>query len=138
MNDHDHSPEMRLISFSLRHGVKALLTACSVYTVIVLLAFLLSHAGVGDHICLAMVHGAGATALLVFWKLGRWGKARFGSFGAALLIVGCGFKIHALLDVLFYGARLENLFRYSNVPLPEHLFDLLLKGELITEDRAPC
>ncbi|WP_152207620.1 hypothetical protein [Marinobacter changyiensis] len=127
-----HGPSCRPISFSIEHAAKALLVAGSIYAIIVLLALLLSRVGVEDQFCLALVHAAGATALLLFWKLGRWGNARYSAFGAALLLVGCGFRVHALLDALFYGARLENIYKYSNVPLPDPVFDLLLKGELIT------
>ena len=124
--------DSRPISYTFSYAIKALLVAVFLYAIILLLAFLLSRIGVQDQICLALVHAAGAAALLIFWKLGRWGRARYASFGAALLLVGCGFRIHALLDALIYGARLENIYKYSNVPLPNPAFDWLLKGELIT------
>ncbi len=71
-------------------------------------------------------------SLLIFWKFGRWGRARYDSFGAALLLVGSAFRIHALLDALIYGARLDDIYRYSNVPLPDPAFEFLLKGESIS------
>gem|GEM_PF-2888431 len=127
-----YAPYSRPISFTILHGAKALLIVGSVYAVVVILALLLSRVGVSDQVCLALVHLAGAAALLLFWKLGRWGGAKYGSFGAALLLVGSAFRVQALLDALSYGTRLENVYRYSNVLLPDPAFDWVLKGELIT------
>lgn len=120
------------ISFTFQHATNALLTAIFIYAFGMLLAYLLSRVGVEDQICLALVHASGAAALLIFWKFGRWGRAKYDSFGSALLLVSSGFKVHALLDTLIFGARLENIYKYTNVPLPDPAFYWLLKGELIT------
>lgn len=126
------APDHRQISFGVQHALSALLTASIVYGTVVIFAALLSRAGTDDHICLAFVHAGGALALALFWKMGRWGTARYDSFGAALLLLGVAFRVHALIDALFYGTRIEALYRYPNLPIPTNQFDLLLKGELIT------
>lgn len=119
-------------SFGPRYAVELLILAVAAYAVILLLASLLSSVGVEDQICLALVHAGGVIALALFWKKGRWGNARYDSFGAAILILGVVFRIHALVDALIYGARLESIYKYRNVPVEEPVFDLLLKGEFIT------
>lgn len=126
------APDRRVIPFSIRHALPSLLLASTVYGIVAIFAVLLARAGTDDHICLALVHAAGALALALFWKMGRWGHARYDSFGAALLLLGVAFRVHALIDALVYGTRFDTLYRYPNLPIPANEFDLLLKGEFIT------
>ena len=122
----------RPISFDLRHALRALLFSSAVYGFFLCWAVLLARIGVSDRTCLALAHVGGAVALLVCWKLGRWGSARFDSFGAALLLIGVAFRVFAFFDTLVFGTRIDDLYRFRTLPLPDPVIDLLLKGELIT------
>ncbi|MFT3755246.1 MAG: hypothetical protein QM769_04765 [Pseudoxanthomonas sp.] len=125
-------PAARPISFDLRHALRAFLFSGAVYGFFLCWAVLLARIGVSDSICLMLAHVGGAAALLVCWKLGRWGSARFDSFGAALLLLGVGFRVFAFFDTLVFGTRIDVLYDYRTLPLPDPVIDLLLKGELIT------
>lgn len=122
----------RSIPFGPRRAIVALLLAAMVYAFFLGLAFLLEHAGSQNAYALAVIHAGGFASLLVFWMFGRWGKARFDSFGGALLLVGAAFRVQALIDALVYGDRIDSIARHRNVPLPEPVISLLLKGEAVT------
>lgn len=125
-------PALRPIPFNGRHVMQALLLSGLIYGFLLLLAFLLSKSGVADHLSLAVAHLGGAAALLTCWRLGRWGRARLDSFGAALLLLGTAFRLHAALDALVYGTRVESMYRYRALPVADPVIELLLKSELIT------
>ena len=120
----------RPITFRITHALVAVIASCFVYLCFLLLAVLLSASDADDGASLALVHTGGALALLAFWRLGRWGRAKFDCFGAALLLVAAIFRLQALADVLAYGARVESIFR--TVPLSDPVISMFLKGELIT------
>ena len=120
----------RPITFSIKHALVALFASCVVYGFFLLLSVLLVGSDVSDSTSLALVHAGGALALLAFWKLGRWGRARYDCFGAALLLVAALFRLQALVDVLAYGTRVESIF--STVPLSDPIIAMFFKGELIT------
>jgi hypothetical protein len=121
-----------IIPFGLQHALKSLLLSFSAYALIATFAWLLSRAGISDNIFLSLVHIAGAVALGISWRMGRWGVARYDCFGSALLLVGIAFRIQALIDTLIYGTRYETLYRYPNIPIPDDGINLLLKSEVIT------
>ena len=125
-------PALRRIPFDGRHVVQALLLSGLVYGFFLCLAMLFARNGVADSICLALIHLGGAFALFTCWKLGRWGYARFDCFGAGLLLLGMAFRLHAFIDALSYGTRIEEIYRYPSVPMPDSVIALLLKGEIIT------
>lgn len=120
------------VAFGPARAFRALIVSVLAYAVIVACAFLLSRIGFSDRTSLVVVHVASAAGLLAFWRLGRWGRARFDSFGAALLLLAVAFRLQALIDASFFGARVEELYRYPGVPTPEDAFLLLLKAETIT------
>jgi hypothetical protein len=82
-----------------------------------------------DEPLLAIIHLGSAISLLVFWKCIPWGKGRYDTFGAALLLLYACFKVQAALDALFYGNRIDEI--YHTVPLPESLTWLFLKSEAL-------
>jgi len=128
----DRISTTRPIPFNARHAIEAFLFSGLMYGLFLAWALLLSRAGVADHVNLAVAHLGGAMSLITCWKLGRWGHARFDSFGAALLLMGVAFRLHGFVDALAYGTRIDELYRYRTLPLPDPVIDLLLKGELIT------
>lgn len=128
----EERPAFRPIPFSPRHLINALVLSALVYCFFLLLAFMLSRTAMADRLSLAVAHLGGAAALLTCWRLGRWGRARLDSFGAALLLLGTAFRLHAMIDALVYGTRVESLHRYRALPIPDPVIDLFLKGELIT------
>ena len=125
-------PVVREIPFDVRHLVRALLLSLSTYAFFMAWAVLLARTGVADKVSLAIAHAGGALALFVCWRLGRWGRARFDSFGAALLLFGVAFRVLAALDTLFFDTRVEAIYRYRTVPVSDPVIDILLKGEFIT------
>ncbi|MFA7668930.1 MAG: hypothetical protein WCX93_06255 [Burkholderiaceae bacterium] len=125
-------PTFKSIHFNARHLIETLLLSGVVYGSFLLLAFLFSRVGIADHLSLAVAHLGGAAALLTCWRFGRWGRARVVSFGAALLLIGTAFRLHAAVDAVVYGTRVENMYRYWAIPISDPVIDLLLKGELIT------
>jgi len=131
----DRNVKLRLgfqsIDFKAGHAIRALLASVVVYSFFMVWAFLLPRAGAGDPIGLAFAHAGAGAALLTFWRLGRWGRARFDSFGAALLLVSAAFRLHALVDALTYGTGVEEMYRFRTLPVSDPVFDLLLKGEFI-------
>ena len=126
------SSGVRAIDFKAGYAIQAFVLSGLVYGFFLAFAFLLPGIGATDHLSLAVAHAGGAAALLTFWRLGRWGRARYNCFGAALLLVAAAFRLHAMVDALVYGTRVEELYRYRTLPLPESLLDLLMKGEFIT------
>ena len=132
----DHSATLssgfRTIEFKAGHAIQALLASAVVYGFFMAWAILLPRMGAGDPMGLAFAHVGAGAALLTFWRLGRWGRARFDSFGSALLLVSAAFRLHALVDALIYGTRVDEMYRYRTLPVPDPVIDLLLKGEFIT------
>ena len=126
------SPGVRVVDFKAGHAIQALLVSAVVYGFFMAWAILLPRMGVSDHVGLALAHAGAGAAFLTFWRLGRWGGARFDSFGAALLLMSAVFRLHALIDALIYGTRAEEMYRYRTLPVPDPVIDLLLKGEFIT------
>ena len=122
----------RAINFGAKRAISAMLAAALVYVFFMLFAAVLAKALVADEICLAVIHAGGALALLIFWRMGHWGRAKYDSFGAALLLMGAAFRVQALIDALAYGTRMEDIYRYGTVPVTGPDIDLLMKGELIT------
>ncbi len=125
-------PAVREIPFDVRHLVRALLLPGLAFGFFLAWALLLERVGVADNLVLTVVHAGSALALWTCWRLGRWGRARFDSFGAALLLMGFAFRLLAMVDALVYGTRLEELYRYRALPMPEPVMDIVLKGEMIT------
>lgn len=134
----DHSPRRgdagpaRPIAFGLRQALPALALSLVVYAFMAAWAVLLSQSGFSDAACLAVVHAGSAMSLLTFWRLGRWGRARFDSFGAALLLLAVAFRLQALIDTWFFGTRVEEIYSYRTVPMPDDVLLLFLKAETIT------
>lgn len=126
------SSGFRAIDFNANHAIQAFLLSGLIYGFFLAFAFLLPGIGAPDQMVLAMAHAGGAVALLIFWRLGRWGRARYDCFGAALLLVSAAFRLHAMVDALVYGTRVEGMYRYRALPVPDPVIDLLLKGEFIT------
>ena len=125
-------PELYSVPFRSGRAIQTLALSLALYVFFLAFAFLVSRSGVPDQISLALVHAGGALALLAFWRLGRWGRAKFDCFGAALLLIGAVFKVHGLIDALFYGTRIEDIYQYRSVPVSGSTIDLLFKGESIT------
>lgn len=122
----------QLVTFRAGNAIQAFVLSGLVYGFFLAFAFLLPGIGAPDRMSLAMAHAGGAVALLTFWRLGRWGRARYDCFGAALLLVSAAFRLHAMVDALVYGTRVEEMYRYRTLPVPDPVIDLLLKGEFIT------
>ena len=122
----------RPLSFKAGHAIQVYLLSCLVYGLFMALALLLSRMGADDSISLAVAHLGSGAALLTCWRHGRWGCARYDSFGAALLLVAAAFRLFAMVDALVYGTRVESMYQYWALPMPESVIDLLLKGEFIT------
>lgn len=120
------------ISFGVRQALPALALSLGGFAFMAAWAVLLSESGASDAVSLSIVHAGSALALLTFWRFGRWGRARFDSFGAALLLLGVAFRLHALIDTSYFGTRVEEVMRYPAVPLPDNVFLLFLKAETIT------
>ncbi|MBW8366832.1 MAG: hypothetical protein K0M70_03110 [Arenimonas sp.] len=121
----------RPIVFGLQQAFSALSLSLTVYAFMAAWAVLLSQAGLSEATCLAVVHAGSAASLLVFWRLGRWGNARFDSFGAALVLLASVYRLHALIDTLFFGTRVEQIYAYGTVPMPDDAFLLFFKAETI-------
>ena len=66
-------------------------------------------------------------SLLLFWRCISWGKGRYDTFGASLLIIYAIFKLHSAIDTMVYGPRIDEI--YPAVPLPDNLPLLFLKSE---------
>ena len=79
---------------------------------------------------LMLLHLGSACSLLLFWRLVRWGGARYDSFGAVMLLIAAMLKLQAALDAWVYGTRLDRI--PSTVPLPNDLALLLLKSESLS------
>ena len=126
------STQLRPISFNVGHAIRAVVFSCLIYGFFSLWALLLSRIGVADNLSLAVAHLGAITAYLTCWRLGRWGRAKVDGFGAVLLLMGIALGVHALLDTLAYGTRIEDVQRYRAVPLTEPVIDIFLKGELIS------
>lgn len=122
----------RPIAFGLRRALPALAVSLSLYAFIATWAYLLSRMGYADAACLAIVHLGSAAGLFAFWRLGRWGHARFDCFGAALLLLAVALRTQAFVDALFFGTRAEEIYMYPRVPVPDDVFLLYLKAETIT------
>ena len=119
------------LAFGLRQALPALTLSLTAFALVAALAALLSESGVSEAIVLAIIHVGSAVGLLIFWRLGRWGRARFDSFGAALLVLAVAFRLHALIDTLAFGTRFEVIQRYPAIPLPDNNVLLFLKAESI-------
>ena len=126
------SMEVVPVRFGVDHAIKGMFLAILVYAFFIALAFLVAEPDKFESISLCLTHFGGAIALLTFWRMGRWGRARFDSFGASLLLAGAAFRRHALLDAAGFGSRVETLFLYRTLPLPDNLLTLYLKSEFIT------
>ena len=122
----------RPLSFKAGHAIQAFALSFLVYGFSLGFAFLLSRMGTSDQVTLAFAHTASAMAFLTCWRLGRWGRARHDSFGAALLLVAVAFRVIALIDTLAFGTRAEEMYRYWTLPVSDPVIELLLKGEFIT------
>lgn len=116
-------------TFSYVHATNAFFLSSGVYAVFAIFYFLLSEASY-DGLRLALIHAGSAVSLFTYWKLGRWGNARFDSFGAALLLIAILLRILAVTDAMFYGTRTGQL--PQTVQYPESMMGLLFKGEAIT------
>lgn len=125
-------PKQNQLTFSARHAILSLSISASAYTAIAILAILLSSIGINETICLVLIHAAGAIAMMLLWKNGRWGNARHYSFGAAFLLLAIAYRIHALVDAIIYGTRIDTIYSRPNIPTPDSSLYLLLKGEVIT------
>ncbi len=122
----------RPLSFKAGHAIQAFALSFLVYGFLLGFALLLSRVGTPDQVTLTFAHAASAMALLTCWRLGRWGRARYDSFGAALLLVAVAFRVIALIDALAFGTRTEEMYRYWTLPVSDPVIELLLKGEFIT------
>lgn len=122
----------RPLPFKAGHAIQMFTLSCLAYGFFMGFAFLLSRMGTPDNASLAVAHLASALALLACWRLGRWGCARYDSFGAALLLVAIVFRVVAMIDALTFGTRAEEMYRYWTLPVPDPVINLLLKGEFIT------
>ena len=83
-----------------------------------------------EGISLALLNAGSAISSLYFWRNLNWGKGKFDSFGAAILLTSSLIRIFSGLDVLFYGTRLDEI--PFSVPLPEDLTFLLVKSEALS------
>ena len=126
------TPGVRSIPFGKQHALRVLLCALFLYFFLLTFDWLLVSSGLPTDLALAVVHLSGALSLLVFWKYGRWGRAKFDSFGSALLLIGAAFRIQAMIDALIYGNRIDEIARYPNVPIRDSIYALFAKGEFIT------
>ena len=118
------------LRFGLQEAIEALLPALAGYALIVFLAFLISDMGYPDSISLGVVHIASISGFYIFWRNGRWGRARFDSFGAALILLSLAYRGQALIDLFFFGTRVDDIYRYP-VPMPDDVFLLFLKSESV-------
>ena len=125
-------PGVRGIPFDERHLARTLVLPGVAFAFFLAVALLLERMEVADEVVLVVVHAGSALALWICWRLGRWGRARFSSFGAALLLMGLAFRLLAMVDALAYGTRVDDLYRYRALPLPEPVMDIVIKGEMIT------
>lgn len=122
----------RFIEFRIRHALQALAASLSLYAVVAILAYLLSRMGYSDSANLAIVHLGSAGGLLAFWRMGRWGRARYECFGAAVLLFAVALRLQAFVDTLAFGTRFDEIYRYPHVPMPDDAFPVFLKAETIT------
>ncbi len=89
---------LRPVSFGLPYAFQTVFLSLTIYGVFLAAAVLVTSPSIVTEISLCLIHGGGAAALLSFWRMGRWGSARYDCFGSALLLVSAAFRIHALLD----------------------------------------
>lgn len=123
---------LRPIAFGPRRAVLGLGLSLLAYCSFVAFAFIFSRLNISDSASLAVMHAGGAIGLLTFWRLGRWGRGRFDCFGAVLMLVGAAFRLHAMVDAIIYGIRVEDIYAYRSVPMPENVLGLYLKAEFMT------
>ena len=123
---------IRHLAFGPRRALVALALSLTAYAFIAAWALLLSRMGMSDAACLAIIHIGTAAGLLTFWRLGRWGRAGFDCFGAALLLLAVALRLQAFMDTLIYGTRVEQIYVYPHVPMPDDVILLFLKAEAIT------
>jgi hypothetical protein len=116
--------------YRIDHSVVTALISTIVYGTSLAFALLLAMDQSLEVAALALAHIGAAAAFLIYWRLGRWGAAKYDCFGAALLLIASIFRIQAAIDTLVYGLRIADL--PATVPLPEPLIWWYFKGELIT------
>lgn len=129
---HGNDVSERRITFRRRRALAALTLSLCIYTFVVAWAVLMSESGFSDAACLALIHVGSAAGLFTFWRMGRWGRARFDGFGAALLLLAVALRLQALVDVAVFGTRVEQMYPYPGVPIPSNEFLLFMKAETIT------
>lgn len=121
----------RALAFGPRQAVATLILSLALYGFIALGAFLLSRLDASDAACLGLVHVGSAVALVTCWRRGRWGRAGLDCFGAILLLFAAGFRLHALVDTWAFGARIDEIYMYPNVPVPPDAISLFLEAETV-------
>lgn len=117
------------LAFKPVAAIRALTLSGAVYLFFAVFYFLFGGA-VDDSLRLALLHIGSAISFFTYWKFGRWGSARFDSFGAALLLLSALLRILAAIDAITYGTRIDLL--PHTVQYPESIMGLLFKGEVIT------
>lgn len=131
MGSWDIAPRAKSAGFSIGYAISALAVSLLIYGFIISVAFLLERNGFAESKCLAIIHFGSIASLLAFWRLGRWRRARFDCFGAVLLLLTAALRFQALIDALFFGTRVEEIYIFRSVPMPEDTFLLFLKAESI-------
>ena len=101
------------------------------FSFFLIFSILLAWAGSSTTLCLLLTHVGAATSLYVYWRLGRWGAAKFDCFGAALLFSSLAFRILAIVDLLLFGTRVQAI--PPTVPIGDLAIYWLLKGETLTD-----
>lgn len=120
-----------LNSFRGKALIRALVASCAIYLAFFGIACLLASDGGDSRLAMVLVHFGAAASFLAYWRLGRWGTAKYGSFGAALLLVSAIFRFQAAFDTITFGMRIEAI--PNTVPLTDPVMFWLLKGELLTQ-----
>lgn len=122
-------PKRTNFAFCLPDAMKALALSSAVYFFFAVFYFLLD-AVADDNWRLAIINIGSSASFFVYWKRGRWGKARFDSFGAALLLFGLLQGVHGAIDAIAYDTRFDQL--PNTVYYPESLMGLVFKSQTIT------
>ena len=118
-------------NFGGKNLFAALLASLVVYLIVFTLSVLLAEDGDEKVTAFVVLHIGAAASLLVCWRLGRWGRAKYDCFGAALLLAAALLRMQAAIDTLVYGLRIESI--PSTIPLQAPATLALFKGEFITQ-----
>lgn len=130
MSDLAYQVVNRPLAFSGRPLFAAVGLSSAVFAFFCIFGMLLSWSGSPLATSLLLIHAGSVASLYVYWRLGRWGSARFDCFGAALLLFSLLLRLQAILDLMFYGTRIDAI--PPTVPIGDQIAYWLIKGEMLT------